>query len=384
MRIRAGRRAALSLAGALLCTSLWVATSAESAASASAQPYEVMVAGSLTGAAAYTTPEIVAAVEGAFRGVKGVKVVSCDDQQMSSGGLACEHTAVTDHAAAVIVGANSYVGQNESLLTQAGIPAIGVTDATSANSFAVESSAGLYAGIGVGLSKAGCRRLGILYLDGTDFLSNAIIGGAKWQSVTEAAIPFNAPDLTPSIAKLAEAKVQCIAISVEPNTVIQAMIAIKQDNLKVKVGMVSALLDPQVLSALGKQANGVISIEGQIDPSVKSPVLTQITKDMAAIDHRQPVTTAAVLAWASAKLVIDARAHIKGAVTAASMMKALNGLRNASTDGAIPPFSATPLTNPAYVRFFNHFAIDYVIENGKPKALTGFYDLTSVLDKKSK
>jgi hypothetical protein len=363
---------------------MWVATSAGGAASASSKPYEVMVAGSLSGSAAYVTPEIVAAVEGAYRNVKGAKVITCDDQQTSSGGLACEHTAVTDHVAAVIVGANSYVGQNESLLTQANIPAIGVTDATSPNSFAVESSAGLYAGIGVGLSKAGCKRLGILYLDGTDFLSNAIIGGAKWQSVTEAAIPFNAPDLTPSIAKLAEAKVQCIAISVEPNTVIQAMIAIKQDNLKVKVAMVSALLDSQVLGALGKQANGIISIEGQVDPEVKSAAVSQITKDMAAVNRKEPVTTAAILAWASAKLVIDATAHVKGAVTAASLTKALNGLRNASTDGAIPPFSAVPLTNPAYVRFFNHYAIDYVIENGRPKALTSFYDLTSALDKKSK
>jgi ABC-type branched-subunit amino acid transport system substrate-binding protein len=386
MRIRFGLSAALGLSIAFSLTGLGVATTSTEASAATSsghQSYELMVVGSLSGTGAYVTPEVVPAVEGAFRGVKGVKIITCDDQQTSANALDCEHEAVTDHVAAVIVGANSPVAENESLLTQAGIPAIGVTDATSANSFSVESSAGVYAGIGVGLAKAGCTRLGLLYLDGTQFLSNAIIGGAKWKSVTEAAIPFSAPDLTPSIAKLAEGKVQCIAISVEPNTVIQAMIAIKQDDLKVKVAMISALLDPQVLSALGSQANGIISIEGNVDPASKAPVLATIKKQMQAIQPNAPVTTASILAWASAKLVMDAQASIKGSVTAASMLKALNGLRNASTDGAIPPFSATPLKNPAYKRFFNHFAIDYVIENGRPTPLTSFYDLTSVLDNKS-
>jgi len=373
---------------ALLFTGVGIAAASTGVAAATKsgnQSYELMVVGSLTGQGAYTTPEIVPAVEGAFRaaGDTGVKIVTCDDQQTSADALDCEHEAVVDHVAGVIVGANSLVAENESLLTQAGIPAIGVTDATSANSFAVESAAGLYAGIGVGLSKAGCTRLGLLYLDGTQFLSNAIIGGAKWKSVTEAAIPFSAPDLTPSIAKLAEGKVQCIAISVEPNTVIQAMIAIKQDDLKVKVAMVSALLDPQVLSALGSQANGIISIEGNIDPAGNAPALATIKKQMQAIQPKAPVTTASILAWASAKLVLDAQANIKGSVTAASLLKAMNGLRNASSDGALPPFSAVPLKNPAYTRFFNHYAIDYLIEKGRPKQLTGFYDLTSVLNKKS-
>src|ERR1700728_4417468 len=144
MRIRFWRSAVLILTSALLCAGLEVAADSAGAATSSSKSYEVMVVGSFTGQGAYTTPEIVAAVEGAYQGVKGAKVVTCDDQQSSSDALDCEHEAVTDHMAAVIVGANSLVSENESILTQAGIPAIGVTDATSPNSFAVDSSAGEY------------------------------------------------------------------------------------------------------------------------------------------------------------------------------------------------------------------------------------------------
>ncbi len=55
------------------------------------------------------------------------------------------------------------------------------------------------------------------------------------------------------------------------------------------------------------------------------------------------------------------------------MLKALNGLRNVSTDGVYPPLSMIPLKNPAFKRFFGHYALDYQIENGKPKPLTGWY-----------
>jgi hypothetical protein len=333
-----------------------------------------MVLGALTGPVSFTTPEIVPAVKGALRNLPGVKIVSCDTQSTTTGDLNCEHQAVADKVAVVIGG-----GGDQSILAQAGIPLIGEPDSTSSDSFAVDSGNGQYTAIGVGLSKAGCHRLGILYYTGTDVLANAIVAGGKWQAVTKAAVPFNAPDLTPDIAKLSEAKVDCIALSVEPNAVVQAMTAIKQNNLKVTVAASSAIFPKQVLSSLGSEANGIILIDGWVDAEGGGPVVAQIKADMTAVNSNDPVTTLGVITWASAKLVADAAQHIQGSVTAASMLAALNGLRNASTDGAIPPFSAIELNIPAYKRYFNHYAIDYVIENGATKQLTGFYDLQSVL-----
>jgi hypothetical protein len=347
-------------------------------AAAASGSYKIMVIGTFSGLESYEVPEIVPAVKAVFRHDPGVTVLSCDDQFSSGDALDCEHEAVTDGVSVVVAGF-AEVAANESILTQAGIPVIGTTDTTSANSFSLSNGTGLFAGIGTGLAKAGCTRLGVLYLDGTAVLANAIVGNVKWKSVTEAAIPMNSPDLSAPIAKLAEGKVQCIAISTEPNTVIQAMTAISQARLHVKIGMVSSIVTPQVISSLGKLGNGIISVEGNVDPDSSASVVSKIKSEMKAVDPSAPVTQAAVVAWASADLVSQAASKIKGAVTAASMMKALNGLRNATTDGALPPISAIDLKNPAFKRFFGHYAIDYVIENGHPKPLTGFFDLTSSL-----
>jgi hypothetical protein len=350
------------------------------ASAASGKAYKVMVIGSLSGIASYQVPEIVPAAKAFFhKADPNVTVLSCDDQFSESDALDCEHEAVTDGVAAVI-GGFAFLAQNESILEAAGIPAIGTTDTTSSVSFGLSNGTGLYAGIGVGLSKTGCTRLGILYLDGTQVLANSIAGKFKWKSVTDSVIPANAPDLSAPVAKLAQANVQCIAVSVEPNQVIQVMTAIKQAGLKhVKVAMVEAILTPQVISALGSQANGLISIEGNIDPLSGAPVVKTITSEMKAVDPSAPVTSAAIISWASADVLSQAAAKIKGTVDAASMLKALNGLRNVSTDGAYPPLSMVQLKNPAFKRFFGHYAIDYQIENGKPKPLTGFYDLTPAL-----
>jgi Periplasmic binding protein len=337
-----------------------------------------MVIGTFTSSASYNVPEIVNATKAAFAGTP-VKVLSCNDMGTPTGALDCIHSAVADHVAAVDAG-YAYTAEDESPLAQAGIPTVGVTDTTSPVSFEVATGNAEYPGIGTALQKAGCTRLGILYLDGTDVLADAIVAGGTWQSVTKAAIPANAPDLTASIAKLAEGNVQCVALSVEPNTIPQAMIAIKQDGLKVKVAAVSAILAPQVLSAIGSLSNGIISVEDMIDPSVPSAALTTVTNSIKAIDPSTPVTTAAIEAWVSAKLIIDAASTIHGPVTAATLLPAMNALRNANTYGVIPPYSAVPLSNPAFTRAFNHYVIYYTIENKLPTQPSGFLNAESALD----
>jgi hypothetical protein len=296
----------------------------------------------------------------------------------ASAALNCEHQAVVDHAAAVIVG-QSNVGQDQAILTQAGIPALGDTDFTSPTSFSLSN--GYSPPIGLGLYNTGCRRLGIIYLDGTDSLVQGIIEGGKWQTVAKAAIPANAPDLTPAVAKLGEAKVQCIALSVIPTEVAQAMTAVKQGGLNVQVAGVSSIITKQVISSLGSVANGMLVIGAETNGGDSTaPVITQIATDMKAFGSNAAVTQLAVLDWAGAKLVLAAAQHIQGPVTAAAMLTALNGLRNVSTDGAIHPFSAIPLKSKAYPRAFNHYVIDYVVKSGVPTRLSNFIDLTSVLE----
>jgi hypothetical protein len=365
----------MALSIAVVTVASLVAIGGSPAGAASGKAYKVMVIGSLSGVASYQVPEIVPAVKAAFSKDPNVTVLSCDDQFSESNALDCEHTAVTDGVSAV-VGGFAELAENESILEQAGIPTIGTTDTTSSVSFALSNGTGLYAGIGGGLWQTGCKKLGILYLDGTQVLADAIKGNFKWKSVTYSVIPANAPDLSSPVAKLADAKVQCIALSTEPNQVIQAMTAIKQAGIKnVKVAMVEAILTPQVLSALGSEGNGLISIEGNIDPLSGAPVVKLITSEMKKVDASAPVSSAAIIAWASADILLQAGNTIKGNVTASSMDKALSKLRNVTTDGAYPPISMVPLPVPGFQRFFGHYALSYTIENQKPKLLANWYPL---------
>jgi hypothetical protein len=105
-----------------------------------------------------------------------------------------------------------------------------------------------------------------------------------------------------------------------------------------------------------------------------------IQADMAAENPKAPITQLAVIAWVSAKLILDALPSIHGAVTASSMLAALNGLRDANTYGMTPPFSAVPLSNPLFTRMFNPYAINYEIQSGQQTDDGGFYNLTSALD----
>ncbi len=359
--------------------------SAGSSSGADMSPFKIMVAGDFSSTGlAYTTPEVVPAVKGALRGDPQITVVTCDTKSDTAAADNCEEEAVQDKVAAVIIGFSN-IGQDQSILTRAGIPVIGdaESDAKATTAFSLANGNVEYYGIGIGMSEAGCKSYGVLYLDGTTVLTDSIKAGAATKGLKEAAraaVAANAPDLAPAIAKLTDANVDCIALSVVPNQVVQAVTAIKQTGKTIRVAAVSAIFLPQVLSSLGSSLNGAISINQVRNvPDSTVPGSAMIQADMAAEDPKATITQLAVIAWASAKLVLDALPSIQGGITANSMLTALNGLRNATTYGMTQPISAIPLSNPLYARMFNPYAINYQIENGQQNALGGFYDLKPAL-----
>jgi ABC-type branched-subunit amino acid transport system substrate-binding protein len=341
------------------------------------QSFKVMVIGDLTSPLGFVAPEALAAVKGYFRHVPGVEVLSCDSKGNAGASQACERNAVQKKVAAVII-TFSPLYQNQAILNRAGIPTVGVTDTSSPTSFSALPSLSAYAAMGVGMAKEGCKRIGVLYLDGTETLRDTIKNAAESAGSSVAAsatTPYNAPDIAPAIAKLTGANVDCIALSIAPNQVVQSVTAIKQSGKNIRIGGAAALFPPQVTSALGSSINGVLSFESNVDAMDTVPVVAKIKADMQAIDPKQTLTLLAVGGWASAKIIDDALPAVKGPVTASSLLVALNGLRNASTEGAIPPFSAVELPNPAYRRAFNHYGITYKFVNGVPKRQGDFYDV---------
>jgi ABC-type branched-subunit amino acid transport system substrate-binding protein len=357
------------------------ASSKSASGTSSGSTFKVMIMGDFT-SAVLPVPETVPAVEAALKGVPGVQIVTCDSKGDPNAAIACEQTAVADKVAAVVNGFG-YATEDTSVLNQAGIPTLGSASDTQPTSFDVAPANAEYTGLGVGAAEAGCKSAGILYLDGTAELADAIEAGLAFKGAKEAAqaaVAINAPDLAPAVAKLLAAKADCIILSVSPTMVVQAMTAISQSGGHPQVLGVGAIFPKQIVTALGPLGNGVITTGPALDPADPAPIVGQIRAAMQAIDPGTQVTTIALTSWVAGRLIAAAAQKLHGPVTAATMLAALNGLRNVNVGGVEPALSMVPLTAAPYRRTFDHYGINYKIVNGVPQRQGGFYDLQPALD----
>jgi len=342
----------------------------------------VWVIGDFTSTIAFTVPETLAAVQGALKDYKKVKISSCDSKGEQNSANECSRKAVSD-GADVVVSTYGSLGQDHAILNQAGIPVIGLTDNKAPNAFGMSSAGSAAANVGTGAVAAKCKKVGTLYLDGADVIADGVtqsVKAAGGKVSTSVAVPLNAPDLAPAIARLLDAGSDCIAVIVTPNIAVQAVTAISQSGKKPRMISLSAIFNKDTLDTLGSLADGILIADGQRNPTDKIPVMREITRDMQKYDKSAELTTNAVLAWCDGKIIAAALDSLKGEATAASMLTAMNGLRDVDLKDAIHSFSAIPLVNPAFVRFFNHYGINYVIKGGKAKAQGTWYDVQKALE----
>jgi ABC-type branched-subunit amino acid transport system substrate-binding protein len=326
----------------------------------------------------FANPEGPASLKAAVKG-SNITVESCDSKGTAADGEACAKQAVNDGVDAVVIG---FAQGWADILKTAGIPVVGNTSGTDANSFQVSNAGALYAANGVALAKSGCKKLGILYLTGTDSLVDFVKKGAESagaKEVARAAIAANAPDLAPAISKLTTAGATCVALSVIPSQVAQAVTAINQSGKKLTMAAVSAIVTPDVVKSLGGLANGILIVDGLQNGHDTTPGIKKATKQIHAIDSSADITEVGLIDYVSGRLLVAATKG--GAATPAAITTAMNALRNVPVDGIISPFSAIELTNPDYLRFFNHYGITYKIVKGVPKRQSNFFDLAPILQK---
>lgn len=359
------------------------ASSGGTAAAGSSVTAKIMVIGDFTSTIPFTVPEIVPTVKGVLKSFPNATIETCDSKGTVGAYVTCEHKAVSDNVAAVIQG--FVTAQDQSYLTKAKVPVLDTTSANEANGYPVSESFSLYTALGVGLAKTGCTKLGTIYLDGSGFLIDYIKQGFEasgGKEVARAPVAANAADLAPAVAKLTGAGAQCVAVSDTPTGAAQALTALKQSGKTLTIGGISAIFSQQLIDSLGSLTNGLLVVDSIQNPGDTSPGIQQVAADEHSQDSGAKVTEQAVTAWVSARLVAAALPAVQGAVTPTSMTTALDGLRNVDLDGVIPPWSSIPLTNPIFARIFNHYGINYVVQNGKPVKQGTFYDTSSILQAK--
>lgn len=350
---------------------------ASAAVRAGSEHYTIVVDQQITGStgngAGMAQPEAFAAIKAALG--KDVTVDVCDNQGTSTGNIDCEHEAITDHAAAFVpLNANL----DQSLVDQAGIPVVGVANDTAPQSFDISAQQGLFVGMGAALAKKGCKRLGVVIDEGGQAYAAQTADSVKWQSVTDAFIPLAAPDLSPDIAKLAEAHVQCVAAASLSSQIPQILTAMQQEHLKVPTALPGIILTSQVINSLGSLANGLILVESS--PSPTSAAVAEVTKEMHAVNKGIKVDSASLTGWAAAKFVQDGAAEVHGPVTAASLLPGLDKLRSASTDGLLPPLSAAPQAKASDRRDFDTYVQSFVLQHGKLTDASGYFNILPQLN----
>jgi hypothetical protein len=350
------------------------------------QDAKVMVLTDVTqGQIAYSAPEAMAATQAAFAGMPNVEVSVCDAKGDQNEYLNCQRKAVDEGDVAVIVGWSAGAQAGEDILYQAGIPVLGGGSATAPLSYSFTSGTGAYAGLGAGSATAGCTDMGILYLEGTDFLADMVKQGAESQGakeVSRAAVPSNAPDLAPAIAKLLGDGANCIILSVSPPMVVQAMTAISQSGQTPLAAAVGAILPKQLLDVLGPLSEGMISIESALSSDdADAPVLGELKSAMEPFDSSAPVTVQSNLAFVSAFTLADAISKVDGEVTSAAIVEQLDQIRDLYVGGIVPPVNVVPLNSEVVPRFMNPWSLVYTIHDAKPVRFSDdFIDLRPAIE----
>jgi hypothetical protein len=350
------------------------------APAAGSAPFKVMVIGDFTSAIGFPVSESIAAAKVALKDTPNATIVTCDSKTDPNAAQACAREAVSQKVAAVIL-AFSPLAQDQSILAKEGIPVLGQTDMTSPVSFAFANGTAAYTGMGVGFIKQGCRSLGVIYFEGTDFLVDGINAGAKslgGEVGARAAIDPRNPDFAPAVAKLGAT--DCIALSVAPPMVPAAVLAINQSGIKVKMGGVGALFPAPIVKALGANAEGIMIFESQVNADdAQSSFVKQFRTDLAAVDGKATVTQQATLTWAAARGVAKAASTIKGPIDAASLLPALNAIKSLDLQGALAPLDFDGQKATAFKRLINPKLSIYVIKSGLPTKLTDFFDFSAAL-----
>jgi ABC-type branched-subunit amino acid transport system substrate-binding protein len=336
------------------------------------EPYTVVYEAQLSGSAANTgvgDPNAPLAFQAAFHG-KPVTVNVCDDQGTTTGNIDCEHEAVADHAAAFVV---TQSNQDQTVVDAANIPVLGVANDTAPQSFDISAQQGLFVGMAVAMEKKGCKRVGQVIDEGGQAYGTQVAKAVKWQSVTDSYISLTAADLSPYIAKLVQAHVQCVDMAMISTQIPQALQAVKQAGLKVPIAMPGVILTPPVISSLGALGNGLIEVIST--PAINSSAANAVAKKIHAVNKSVKTTNTSLDSYATALIIQDAAAGIHGAVSNTSMLAALNKLRNASTDGLLPPISMKHQSNPVALRDFDTYVQTVLLENGQQTTPSGFFNV---------
>ena len=345
---------------AVVCVALLCGAAAAGAA-AKKSVIKVATAAPTTGQY-FQEPEYISGMKAALAvinakgGVAGhqVSLQVCDTDFTANGEVACAHSLVADHPAALVgpfFVADS-TGAAWPLFKAAGIPAIGEQGGTAAemnssNVFPLGSSfLGPYVGTAAGIVKAGANKVAIL----TDnpnpngpTIAQIITGALNARGVTDvrSITGYTASDPTFSTAasQAMANGTNGIIINGSPNDSATMIKALRGAGYKGHIAVASLLMPPQTIKALGSLANGIIVADGtQFVTDTANHFVQAYLKGMAKYAKGAAIDDASMQGWSAMQLFAAAAAQSKS-FTPAGLMKTFSSIKKPIKIGTSAPWS---------------------------------------------
>lgn len=325
-------------------------------------------------------------------GGKKIKLTFCDDQHDPNQATACARQVVANHAVAVLAptSASGFSTETFPVLDAAKIPVIGnpaavAADWTSPNAYPLDpGSPGQYAGVALALKNIGCTDVGSIQLPVPAGVASAqnvakavkSLGGRLVKNIQ---VGMSEASYASQVAQLISAGAKCIVPIILPTEEPKLLTAIRQSGKQLSVGGVTAAFNQQLLTSLGSAADGIVLAGANYLPTDTSvPAVREMTAAMAKYAPGTKATdTYATAAWGSATLLFSGvLPRIKGAITSAKIMEALDHAKNLPTGTYAPYTFKTPPPNPAFPRLMNTSILTWQVKNSVPVLTSkGFIDI---------
>jgi branched-chain amino acid transport system substrate-binding protein len=340
----------------------------------------------------YTAPDDQAGLDAAVAsinaagGVNGrpLKLQFCDTEFTVNGELDCTRQLIADKVIAavsplIIVDST---GEEWKLFQQAGIPVIGTVGASPAelNSPVVfpygSGLPGTTYGAVANLLASGAKRVAIIGTTDASSQFQMGIAEAAFQSagVTATRVvgdPQADPTLAAATAKATANGVDGIYLCPNPTSMPKIVSGIRQTGYTGKISTLLAEFNPQILKALGSQANGILITEQTAFPTDSgNPAIAAYQAAMKKYQPAAGIDADSLRTWTATELTAKVLERTR-ADTASAVLAAFENLSESVDIGTIAPYSVkgekSPL--PEYSRIFNDTVMNGVIADGEPKSL---------------
>ena len=327
-------------------------------------------------------------------GVNGhqLKLDYCDTQSTANGEFSCMRQLVSDKVAA-IVAPGLIVDQSDRGLkfaAAAGIPIVGGQGLTpiefsTPGSFPMSSGIpGWSYGQVVSLIKAGSKKIALF---GTNEAGSQYILSFTEQAMKLAGLkpvryvqtdPNADPTFAQGAAQAVAGGVDGVIYDSSPTYGDKAIQALRAAGYKGPIASITGVYTPQMTQALGATADNLyLTSQTALTTDTSNPGVSAFLAAMRKYQPSSPVDETATTAWTAVQLFADAAKTIKGGITSASVMAAMNSISSPVDLQTAGPYKVKGVTSPiqGYPRIYNPTIVIGVVKNGVLEPFTqGFVD----------